>query len=81
MLIANQVPFALVNAWYGLGQVLISLVVTMNIIIAIQTKWYKRVSYATRIIGVSLRPHTSVTAFAEVVCMFVCPRPYTVNFK
>ena len=34
------------------------------------------------IIGASLsEPHTSVTAFAEVVCMFVCLRPYTVNFK
>ena len=34
------------------------------------------------IIGASLsEPHTSVTAFAEVVCMYVCLRPYTVNFK
>jgi len=35
------------------------------------------------IIGASLsEPHTSVTAFAEVVCMYVCfLQPYTVNFK
>ena len=36
------------------------------------------------IIGASLsETHTSVTAFAEVVCMYVCLRlwPYTVNFK
>ena len=26
-------------------------------------------------------PHTSVTVFAEVVCMYVCLRPYTINFK
>ena len=32
--------------------------------------------------GVSLsEPHTSVTALVEVVCMSVCLRPYTVNFK
>ena len=32
------------------------------------------------IIGASLsEPHTSVTAFAEVVCMSVCLRPYTGN--
>ena len=32
--------------------------------------------------GVSLsEPHTSMTAFVEVVCMSVCLRPYTVNFK
>ena len=35
----------LVNALYGLSQVLISLSCTMNIIIAIQTKWCKRVSW------------------------------------
>ena len=34
------------------------------------------------LIGASLsEPHTSMTAFAEVVCMSVCPQPYTVNFK
>ena len=34
------------------------------------------------IIGASLsEPHASVTALAEVVCMYVCLRPYTVNFK
>ena len=34
------------------------------------------------IIGASLsEPHTSVTACAEVVCMSVCLRPYTMNFK
>ena len=36
------------------------------------------------IIGASLsEPHTSVTAFAEVVCMSdcACLWPYTVNFK
>ena len=34
------------------------------------------------IIGASLsEPHTSVTALAEVVCMYVCLGPYTVNFK
>ena len=34
------------------------------------------------VIGASLsEPHTSVTAFAEVVCLYVCLRPYTVNFK
>ena len=38
------------------------------------------------LIGANLsEPHTSVTAFAEVVCisvcLSVCPRPYTVNFK
>ena len=34
------------------------------------------------IIGASLsEPHTSVTAFVEVVCMYVCLRLYTVNFK
>ena len=33
-------------------------------------------------VGASLsEPHTSVTAFAEVVCMSVCPWLYTVNFK
>ena len=30
----------LVNALYGLGQVIISLDCTMNIIIAIETKWF-----------------------------------------
>ena len=43
-----------------------------------------------KIFGASLsEPHTSVTAFAEVVftyvcmyvCIYVCLRPYTVNFK
>ena len=35
-----------------------------------------------QVIGASLsEPHTSVTAFVEVVCMSVCPQPYTVNFK
>ena len=35
-----------------------------------------------QVIGASLsEPYTSVTAFVEVVCMSVCPRPYTVNFK
>ena len=34
------------------------------------------------VIGASLsEPHTSVTALAEIVCMYVCLRPYTVNFK
>ena len=34
------------------------------------------------IVGASLsKPHTSVTAFAEVVCMYVCLWPYTINFK
>ena len=41
--IANQV--VLVNALYGLGQLLIGLDCTMNIIIAIQTKWCKRFSW------------------------------------
>ena len=37
---------------------------------------------AQYVIGASLsKPNTSVTAFAEVVCMYVCLRPYTVNFK
>ena len=36
----------------------------------------------TIFIGASLsEPHTSVTAFAEVVCMYVCLQPYSVNFK
>ena len=34
-----------VNGLYGLGQVIFSLDCTMNIIIAIQTKWCKRVSW------------------------------------
>ena len=35
-----------------------------------------------QVIGASLsEPYTSMTAFAEVVCMSVCPWPYTVNFK
>ena len=34
------------------------------------------------IIGASLsEPHTSMTALVEVVCMYVCLRPYTINFK
>ena len=34
------------------------------------------------VIGVSLsKPNTSVTVFAEVVCMSVCLWPYTVNFS
>ena len=36
-----------VNALYGLGQVLISLLCTMNITIASQTKWCKKVSRNT----------------------------------
>ena len=36
----------------------------------------------SRVIGASLsEPHTSMTAFAEVVCMSVGLRPYTINFK
>ena len=34
-----------VNALYSLGQVLISLLCTMNITIASQTKWCKKVSW------------------------------------
>ena len=35
-----------------------------------------------RVIGTSLsEPHTSVTAFPEVVCMSACLWPYTVNLK
>ena len=38
-----------------------------------------------KFIGASLsEPHTSETAFVEVVCMYrrlVCLQPYTVNFK
>ena len=26
-------------------------------------------------------PHTSVTVFAEVVCMYVCLGPYTINLN
>ena len=36
---------SMVNALYGLGQVLISLLCTMNITIASQTKWCKKVSW------------------------------------
>ena len=46
--------------------------------------WLSRYTHLVILIGASLsEPHTSVTAFAEVVCMYVCLslRPYTVNFK